>query len=75
MIQHVSTWFNVKLFADDTSLFSIVDNMNMSTINLKNDLKKPETGQFSGKWILTLILVLFTNSESSIFTKASKDKT
>ena len=47
----------------------------MSTINLKNDLKKPETGQFSGKWILTLILVLFTNSESSIFTKASKDKT
>ena len=31
---------NVKLFADDISLVSIVHNMNMSTINLKNDLNK-----------------------------------
>ena len=31
---------NVKLFADDTSLFSIVHNTNTSTINLCNDLNK-----------------------------------
>ena len=31
---------NVKLFADDTSLFSIVCNMNTSTTNLNNDLNK-----------------------------------
>ena len=31
---------NVKLFTDDTSLFSIVHNTNTSTINLSNDLNK-----------------------------------
>ena len=31
---------NVKLFSDDTLLFSIVHNMNTSTINLNSDLKK-----------------------------------
>ena len=31
---------NVKLFADDTSLFSIVHNMNTSATNLNNDLNK-----------------------------------
>ena len=31
---------NVKLFADDTSLFSIVHDMNTSTSNLNNDLNK-----------------------------------
>ena len=31
---------SVKLFADDTSLFSIVHNMNTSTTNLNNDLNK-----------------------------------
>ena len=31
---------NVKLSADDTSLFSIVHNMNASTTNLNNDLNK-----------------------------------
>ena len=31
---------NIKLFADDTSLFSVVHNMNTSTINLNNDLNK-----------------------------------
>ena len=41
---------NVKLFADDTSLFFIVHNVNTSTTNLNNDLKtKSKTGQFSGK--------------------------
>ena len=31
---------NVKFFADDTSLFSIVHNMNTSTTNLNTDLRK-----------------------------------
>ena len=31
---------NVKLFADATSFFSIVHNMNMTTINLNNDVNK-----------------------------------
>ena len=31
---------NVKLFADDTSLFSIVHNMNTSTTNFNKDLNK-----------------------------------
>ena len=31
---------NAKLFADDTSLFSIVRDMNTSTANLNNDLNK-----------------------------------
>ena len=31
---------NVKLSTDETSLFSIVHNMNMSTTNLNNDLNK-----------------------------------
>ena len=31
---------NVKLFADDVSLFSVVDNNNLSAINLNSDLSK-----------------------------------
>ena len=31
---------NVKCFADDTSLFSIVHNMNASTINSNKDISK-----------------------------------
>ena len=40
---------NVKLFADDTSLFSIVRNMNMSTTNLNNDLNKIKNWAFQWK--------------------------
>ena len=35
---------NAQLFGDDTSLFSIVHNMNTSTINLSNDLNKIKNG-------------------------------
>ena len=31
---------NAKLFADDTSLFSVVHNINTSAIELNNDLNK-----------------------------------
>ena len=40
---------NVKLFADETSLFSIVRNMNMSTTNLNNDLNKIKNWAFQWK--------------------------
>ena len=50
-LDHCCFWFifddlsdnlttNVKLFVDDTSLFSVVHNMNRSSINLNNDLNK-----------------------------------
>ena len=32
-------WTNVKLFVDDTSLFSVVRDINTSVIHLNNDLK------------------------------------
>ena len=31
---------NVRLFADDISLFSVVDNINLSATNLNSDLNK-----------------------------------
>ena len=34
---------NVKLFADDVSLFSVVDDINLSAINLNGDLSKINT--------------------------------
>ena len=34
---------NVRLFADDVSLFSVVDNVNLSATNLNNDLSKINT--------------------------------
>ena len=40
---------NVKLFADDTSLFSIVCNTNTSTTNLNNDLNKIKNWAFQWK--------------------------
>ena len=33
----------IKLFANDTSIFSVVYIMNTSTVDLKNNLKKSET--------------------------------
>ena len=40
---------NVKLFADDTSLFSVIHNINVSAGELNQDLKKSENGLFNGK--------------------------
>ena len=39
---------NPKLFADDTSLFSVVKNVNASNIDLNNDLKK--IGEWAFQW-------------------------
>ena len=40
---------NVKLFADDTSLFSVIHYINVSAGELNEDLKKSENGLFNGK--------------------------
>ena len=40
---------NRKLFADDTSLFSVVKNVDASNIDLKNDLKKIDEWAFQWK--------------------------
>ena len=41
--------FNAKLFADDTSLFSVVENMTKSANELNNDLAKIITWAFQWK--------------------------
>ena len=49
---------NVKLFADDTSLFSVAHDVNTSTKELNNDLKKVlglTIGIPNGKWVSILI--------------------
>ena len=48
---------NVNLFADDTSRFFIVYNMNASTINLNNNLNKIRNWAIQWKLILTPILI------------------
>ena len=64
---------NVKLFADDTSLFSLAYNMNTSTINLNNDLNKIKNWAIQWKMNFSHRSWL-TSSGSYIFKKASKDK-
>ena len=39
---------NAKLFADDTSLFSVVPNINTSATHLNSDLKK--IGNWASQW-------------------------
>ena len=46
---------NLKLFVDDTSLFSTGQDITTSTVSLNNDLKSLNR-QYNGKWILILIL-------------------
>ena len=40
---------NPKLFADNTSLFSVVKNVNVSNIDLNNDFKKIDEWTFQWK--------------------------
>ena len=42
---------NTRLFADDVSLFSIVDNINLSATNLNNDLSK--INAWENQWEMT----------------------
>ena len=55
---HYFFWItNPKLFADDTSLFSIVHDPNATANDLNNDLAKINDWASNGKWILILTLV------------------
>ena len=45
----------IKLFADDTSLFSVVHDSNISANKLNNDLQKYLNGLINGKCHSTLI--------------------
>ena len=56
MIYHDLT-SNPKLFADETSLFSVVQNMNWTTTELNSDLSQISDGLSNGKWILILNLI------------------
>ena len=56
---------NAKLFADDTSLFSVIKNKDSSTVNLNSDLAKISGWEFQWKMKFTpesneirLVLVL-----------------
>ena len=46
---------NAKLFADDTSLFSVVRDIAACTEELNDDLRNISNGHISGKWFLILI--------------------
>ena len=48
---------NVKLFADGTSLFSVVNNVNVSAFKLNNDLVKIRDWIFNWKYRLAQILL------------------
>ena len=39
----------LRLFADDTSIFLIVNNINVSTIEINNDLRESQNGHINGK--------------------------
>ena len=45
----------VKLFADDTSIFSIVHDIDLSSKQVNDDLKRYQMGPISGKCLLILI--------------------
>ena len=45
----VDLWTNAKLFADDTSLFSVVRDINTSAAHLNNDLRKISNWAFQWK--------------------------
>ena len=40
---------NLRLFADDTSILLIVNNINVSTIEINNDLRESQNGHINGK--------------------------
>ena len=44
-----------KLFADDTSIFSVVHDVDLSAEQFNDDLNRFLNGHFSGKWFSILI--------------------
>ena len=58
---------NAKLFADDVSLFSVVDNINLSATNLNSDLSKINV--WANQWKMTLNLDPNKQAQEVIFTR------
>lgn len=46
---------NAKCFADDTFIFSVVQDVHTSTEELQDDLKRIMNGLSNRKWVLILI--------------------
>ena len=58
---------NVKLFADGTSLLSVVNNVNVSAFKLNNDLVKIRDWIFS--WKCRLVQILLKKQKRLLFQK------
>ena len=58
---------NAKLFADDVSLFSVVDNINLSATNLNSDLSKINV--WANQWKMTLNPDPNKQAQEVIFTR------
>ena len=64
---------NAKLFADDTSLFSVVHDINTSTIELNSDLKKINDWAF--QWKMTFNPDSSKQAQEIIFSRKLKKTT
>ena len=64
---------NAKLFADDTSLFSVVHDINTSTIELNSDLKKINDWAF--QWKMTFNPDSSKQAQEIIFSRKLKKAT
>ena len=64
---------NAKLFADDTSLFSVVHDINTSTIELNSDLKKINDWAF--QWKMTFNPDRSKQAQEIIFSRKLKKVT
>ena len=58
---------NPKLFADDTSLFTVVKNSDTSNIDLNNDLKM--RGEWSFQWKMSFNLDPTKQAQEQIFSR------
>ena len=61
---------NVKLFADNVLLYSVVDNINLSTTNLNSDLRK--INPWASQWKMTFNLDPNKQAQEVIFSRKIK---
>ena len=61
---------NARLFADDVSLFSVVDNINLSATNLNSDLSK--INAWANQWKMTFNPDPNKKAQEVIFSRKTK---
>ena len=61
---------DVKLFADDTSLFTVIHNSNISTRDLTNDLRK--INEWAFKWKMSFNPDPSKQAQEVIFSKKNQ---